>query len=80
MKNIIKISFIAVVFLAVSCNKEVIRPNAPADSSTNTDVFVSKCSTNKSPDQSKPMGEPGITDPNNDPDMIIKKVVVVKPN
>lgn len=76
MKNIIKISFIAVIFLVVSCNKEVIRPNTPG----NTDVFVSKSSTINNPNQPRPAGDPGITDPNNDPDMIIKKVVVIKPN
>ena len=76
MKNIIKISLIAVVFLVVSCNKEVIRPN----NSSNEEVFVLKSKTNTTPDPTKPTAGPGITDPNNDPDLLIKKAVVIKQN
>ena len=76
MKNLIKISLIAVTFLVVSCNKEVIQPNT----SSNDEVFVMKSSQNNNPDYNKGVGEPSITDPNNDPDIIIKKTVIIKPN
>lgn len=76
MKNIIKISLFAFALIAVSCNKEVIKPN----SSAQDEVFVKKSNTNTSSDFNKQIDNSGITDPNNDPDMIIKKVVIIKPN
>ena len=77
MKNLIKISLIAVTFLAFSCNKEVIRPNtSPSD-----ETFVMKSSTNNNPNSGVVSdGGTGITDPNNDPDINIKKVIVIKQN
>ncbi len=74
MKNRFKILFVLVVLLVVSCTKEVIKPNSSNDESFST----KSTSVNPSSDVSK--GEPGITDPNNDPDMIIKKIVVIKPH
>ena len=76
MKNLIKISLIAVTFLVVSCNKEIIRPN----SSVNDEEIVLKSMKSNYADKNKDNFDPGITDPNNDPDMNIKKVVVIKAN
>ena len=76
MKNLIKISLIAVAFLAFSCNKEIIKPNTPS----HTEEIVLKCNQASTPDNNKGAGDPGITDPNNDPDMNIKKVTTIKSN
>lgn len=78
MKNIIKISLFALAFFVVSCNKEVIKPNCPFNNETDESVVMKSAPVNPNGNGTK--GEPGITDPNNDPDMVIKKVVVLKPN
>ena len=76
MKNLVKISLFAIALIAVSCNKEVIKPNT----STQDEIFVQKSASNANPGFDRTNGGSGITDPNNDPDMIIKKAVVIKPN
>ncbi|MDD2982308.1 MAG: hypothetical protein PHQ74_02880 [Crocinitomicaceae bacterium] len=76
MKNLIKISLIAVTFLAVSCNKEVIKPN----NTSNEEVIVMKSTTYKNPDSGRSADNSGITDPNNDPDFNIKKTNIIKQN
>lgn len=82
MKKLVGIS---IVFLSVAisaCQKEVIRPTSTTPSTSSEVLKMSRTSETtgeKTTNSGTTESGAGITDPNNDPDLSIKKVVKLKP-